>query len=141
MASSPVSTNLSVFNQQKLPQDNCQVFTSCICIKRILTLLKYYSLLQINSNRDHQIVFNDFIHKIYNISELIMDQYHLQKKHNHQIYEIMHHASKQYGFPSCDMKTCAHSSRLYRVEDKSSEIKIFDKEDKESILPVYIDII
>ena len=142
MASSKMSPiDISVFNDQKSPTNDYNDFESCVGIKRILTLLRYYSLLQVNSNRDHQTIFTNFINTIYDISVLIMDQYHLQKKHNHEINEIMNYAVTKHEFPSCDISTCAYSSRLYRVPDKSAQINIFDKEDKESSLSVYIDII
>ena len=53
----------------------------------------------------------------------------------------MQYALNQYEIPKCDISTCPYSSRLYRVPDQSSKINIFDKEDKESSLPVVIDII
>ena len=134
------SIDLSVFDQHDSPKDECQDYKSCICVRRILTLMKYYSLLQINSNKHHQNVFDNFIHEIYNTSQLIMDQYHLQKRHNHNIYQIMTYAVNKYKFPPCDIKTCAHSSRLYRIRDNSSETIAFAKEDQDSILPLVIDI-
>ena len=133
------SIDLSVFDTQE-SSNNCKDFKSCICIRRILTLSKYFSLLQINSDKDHQTTFINFIQTIYNTSDLIMDQFHLQKKHNHEIHDIMNHALNYYKIPSCDIQTCPHSSRLYRVDDKSSEIPIFDEDDVESALTVFIDI-
>ena len=70
-----------------------------------------------------------------------MDQFHLQKVHGHQINDIMNMARNKYELKSCDISKCAHSSRLYRVDDKSAELKIFDKEDKESIFQVVMDIV
>ena len=131
--------DLSVFDQQS--EDSCKDIESCVYIKRILTLLKYYSLLQVGTNPDDQNIFNNFINTVYDVSSLIMDQFHLQKKHDDEIHEIMNHFINQYQSTTCDIKLCPYSSRLYRVQDITAEITIFDQEDKESVLPVFIDII
>ena len=138
------SVDLTIFDLKSLqkPQDNkCNDVTTCVNIKRILTCLQYYSLLQIHSNPDNQNIFNNFINSIYTVTNIIEDRYHMQKIHGHQIYEIMNHALNQYQFPLCDIKLCPYSSRLYRVNDKSEEINVFNQQDKESVLPVFIDII
>ena len=140
-SSSIPTMDLSIFNQIESPPLHCKHFKSCACIKRLLTVVKYHSLLQIHSHRVHQSVFNDFIYLKYNLSQLVMDQYHLQKKHDQEVHQIMQFAANEYKFAPCNINTCLSSSRLYRVHDEASKLKIFDKEDEESILPVYIDII
>ena len=110
-------------------------------IKRILTLLKYYSMLKPTSDREGQRIFVNFINTVYNTSELIMDHFHLYKKHDHQIQDITNLALTDYKIPPCDIRTCPHSSRLYRTNDASTDFIIFDKDDKESLLPVTMDII
>ena len=141
MSVSPTTAiDLTVFDHKQASSD-CHDFKRCICIQRILTSLKYYSLLKINSNSSHQTIFNDFIQTIYTVSNLIMDQHHLQKEHCNEVYEIMNYALSEYKVPKCDIKTCLYSSRLYRVQDALSKINIFDKDDTESSLRIAIDII
>ena len=138
------SFDLSIFDQINSSHQltkSCNSAEDCICIERVLTLLKYYVSLDINANRDHQ---NSFIHLIntkYTVSDLIMDQFHLQKKHDHEINHIMIMAKNQYQFPSCDIHSCPYSSRLYRVDDRNAEITTFEEEDHESVLQVVMDII
>ena len=74
--------DLSIFEeQQDMQHDNykCQDLESCICIKRILALLKYHELLHIESDGNDQSIFINFINTIYTSSDVIMDQFHLQK--------------------------------------------------------------
>ena len=134
--------DLSIFDHaQDLSQESCTDLNDCHHIKRILTFLKYYSLLQVSSNQDDQNIFINFINTIYTVSDLIMDNFHLQKKHGQEINQIMDVAMSQYKFQSCDLQTCPYSSRLYRANDKSAELNIFDEDDKESVLQVVMDII
>ena len=108
----------------------------CNCTEQILMLLKYYSSLQINSNKqDHTSIIN-FIHTKYTVSQLIMDHFHFPKHHDHHIQDMMNIAMGQHQLPSCDIHACPHSARLYRFENKSAEIEILDEEDKESVLGV-----
>ena len=136
--------DLSIFNLAVNEQDiskACQDCESCICIKRILQLLQYFQSLDIKSNENDQNTFVDFIHKIYTSSDLIMDHFHLQKKHGQQVFDIMAIAKSKYKLPACDIQTCAHSSRLYRVDDAFANIDVFDEEDEESVFKVVLGII
>ena len=55
--------NLSVFDQEESMEDDSKDFKLSLCIKRILTSLRYSSLLNVNSDKDHQQVFINFIER------------------------------------------------------------------------------
>ena len=96
------SLDLSVFNNNE-DNDNhnqhCNVFTSCQCIERILTALRYYQLLDLKSNEERQEIFNNFINTVYSPSDLIMDYFHLQQMHDNKIQNIRVYALDHYEFP------------------------------------------
>ena len=137
------SIDLSVFNtdHQQQTADCNNDFKSCECIRRVLTALRYYSILNLHSNKDDQNIFSNFINTVYSASSLIMDFFHFKNIHNDEIQQIMDHALDYYKFPLCDVETCLYSSRLYRVNDAAAMIKIFDSDDKTSSLPVIISIL
>ena len=122
------SIDLSVFNdnEQQQPPSSCKDFKSCISTNRLLSSLHYYSLLNITSNTNHQNIFTHFMHEIYNPQLVIMDYYHVQKSHGHQVYDIMNHAFDHHQFKPCDLDTCPHSSRLYRTTDAAAIINTSD---------------
>eukprot|EP01084_Bolivina_argentea_P113092 201642_1 len=100
----------------------------CASIQLLLTGLRYYSLMDIKSNKNHQHIFSHFIHEIYTPQMIIMNYFHIQKAHGHQIYDIMNLALNQYGFSSCDIDFCPYSSRLYRVSEAAKTIIIASSE-------------
>eukprot|EP01084_Bolivina_argentea_P032653 60446_1 len=60
--------------------DNDNPIEACSAIKRLISSLKYYSMLKINTNIDHQNIFCQFIGDIYKI---YLDDYsHLIQDHN-----------------------------------------------------------
>ena len=136
------SIDLSVFNQQQQQEAACNNdFKSCECIKRVLTALQHYSLLDLHSNKDHQIIFNNFLNTVYSPSDLIMDFFHFKNIHDQEIQQIMVYALDYFKFPLCDVESCLFSSRLYRVNEAAAILNIFDSDDKTSSLPVVISLL
>ena len=141
------SIDLSVFNKDDKKESNqqqqaiCHDLKSCECMKRVLTALRYYSMLKVHSNKDDQTKFNDFVNTIYLPSDLIMDFFHFKNIHNQQIQQIMNHAVDYYKFPLCNIESCTYSSRLYRVNEAVTMINIFDDDDKTSKLGVVISLL
>lgn len=93
------------------------------------------------SNENDQKMFISYIYTTYIVSHFIMDQFHLQKIHGNQIQDIENIAKIDCKLESCDIGTCQHSSRLYRVEDKLAQLNVFDDQDKESVFNVVMDMI
>ena len=124
-------------NESKTDND----LNKSLSIKRILTLLKYYQMLKVNSDKEGQTIFIKFINTKYNVSHLIMDYFKLQDKYINQAQDIMNIAKDVYKIKVYDIETCPHSSRLYRVEDKTAKLNIFNEEDKDSVFKVVMDII
>ena len=133
--------DLTIFDQIVSKASNTANVNESLSIKRILTLLKYHQMLNVNTDKEDQNIFINFINTKYTVKDIIMDNYELQKKYGNQIQDIMNIAMDGYKIKVYDINTCPHSSRLYRVEDKTAELNIFNKEDKESIFKVVMDII
>ena len=123
------------------PNPSKNNLTKSMPIKRILTLIKYYQMLKVNTDKDDQNIFINFINTIYTVKDIVMDYYKLQKEYGDKTEEIMKIAKSVYKIQAYDIKTCPHSSRLYRADDQAAKLNIFDKEDKESVFRVVMDII
>ena len=124
----PISIDLSVFDNQESASSCNKDFKSCKSIKKLFACLQYFSNLQLQTNDDHVNIFCQFMDSNYSAQSIIMDYFHLQKKHGDAIYEIMQFAKEVYKFPSCDIDVCAHSSRLYRVNEQDIQ-KILNEAD------------
>ena len=122
----PPSTDLSVFQNtdNHQPPSNCTDYKTCICVKRILTGLQYYTSLDVISNNNHRDLFSLFIDDIYNVQSVIMDFYHLRKQHGDQIWDIMNYALNYYQFQYCNIDLCSYSDRLYRVNQSNTNNNI-----------------
>lgn len=139
--SSPPSSpqiDLSVFNnidnqQTSAASSSCPDFKACPATKRLLVTLKYYSSLDLKSNPDHANIFAQFIHEIYSTDLIIMDYFHLQKKHGQEIYDIMNHSLNHHQFKPCNLDDCQYSSRLYRVSEAAAIVNKADNDYDPSI--------
>ena len=120
-----LSTDLSIFKDiQKLPKWDCKDYKSCIAIHRLLSALRYYSTLKLQSNKDHQEIFTSFINEIYKHPLLIQDFNHFQTRHsNHQLSDIIKYAKETGLTSACDIDSCDYSSRHYRVNIPSNTTK------------------
>ena len=123
--SSNPTYDMSIFDNIEL--NNCEDnIESCQAINRLLSALKYYSILDLQHNKDHQNIFDNFIQEVYG-SRLLDDFYHLQSRHGHQIHDILTRAQKDNTFIACDINDCDFANRHYRVDEESKdEIAKFD---------------
>ena len=140
-ASATEMIDLTIFHKRASLSRTSRNLNQSLSIKRILTLIKYYQMLNVNTDKDDQNIFINFINTIYTVSGIIMDYHQLKEKFADQIHDIMKIAKDVYKIKVHDITTCPHSSRLYRVEDKTAKLHIFDNEDKESVFKVVMDII
>ena len=133
--------DLSIFNENNeeiINQECNNDFKNCLNVKKILSILYYYSSLNVNSNKNDQKLFNSLINTRYKIGDIIMDFFHFKQNHNLELVDIMQFAFDYYKFEFCDISICPYSSRLYRVNQLNSMLNIFDYDDKESSLGVVI---
>ena len=135
--------DLSVLNKESGLEDiDCNKdFKACLCISRVLTILRYYQLLNIHFNKNNCLIFNNLLNTIYKPCQLIMDFFHFKNIHNDEIKEIMGYALDNYQFPLCQIESCSFSSRLYRVNESIEIINIFDDDDKLNKLPVVVSLL
>ena len=98
-------------------------------------------MLNVNTDKDDQSIFIHFINTIYTVKHIIMDYIELQKKYGNKIKDIMNIAVSVYKIKVYDIRICPHSSRLYRIEDKTAKLNIFNEQDKESNFKVVMAII
>ena len=120
--SSSTLFDLSVFTNGD--NANPEDFKTSTSLKRILSSLKYYSLLNVETKKEHQNIFDDFVNNIYSPQLLIMDYYYIRKSYEHQIYDIMNYARDHYKFePSIDYNKCPYSLRLYRINSAQESNK------------------
>ena len=128
MGDKQLQINLSIFkdinqhSQSSVATTSCsEKHGNCIAIKRLLTSLSYYNLLDINNNTNDQLIFNNFIETVYTYS-VYDDFYHLTKYHGNEMELIMDSAIKSHKLSSCDLSVCLYSDRHYRI-NKEDEPK------------------
>eukprot|EP01084_Bolivina_argentea_P162889 283424_1 len=78
---------------------------SCLALKRIIYALTYYDKLNIQQNKKHCQLFNEFTNETYH--QLINDYVHLHTHHSHQLDDINQQLQE------CDMSMCKYTRRHY----------------------------
>ena len=111
--------DLSIFKHQN---DECTNCIKCTPINRLLSALKYYSMLDIVNNTKHQDIFNDFINNIYG-QQLINDYIHLINEHAQDLEEIHSSIINNKMFSKCNIKTCHFTSRHESEKDNDGNKK------------------
>ena len=112
------STDMTIFeNIQQKGEPNCREFKSCIAINRLLSSLRYYQSLELQTSIDHQEIFTSFANEVYRHPILIQDFHHFQKEHDEQLQHIMEYAIANGLSTKCNINTCNYASRHYRVKD------------------------
>ena len=122
-----ISAELSVFadvTQQSPPE--CNDFKICICIRGLLTASKYCSKFKIQINESDQEIFTNFTNEVYNHQILIEDFNHFQKQHDHQLNDMMSYVFDNEIYPNCNIDSCDHSTRHYRIQNDENISKIMD---------------
>eukprot|EP01084_Bolivina_argentea_P297762 513035_1 len=106
--------DLSIFHEQQPPSCEMNVDVSnCISLCRLATALRYYSLLDIIQNKQHQEILIHFMKEVY--TQILDDYNHLLAFHNTQIQQINTYLIQQKQFKSCDsMNNCAYTSRHHQ---------------------------
>ena len=117
-----VSSDLSVFQNFNPPQVSklyCCNIKQCDAIKRLLYSLFYYDLLKVDDNINYQKLSCNFMDNIYK-QQIYDDFYHLTKYHQSEMQSVMDFAISKYNISKCNLTTCAHSNRHYRLVDAKS---------------------
>ena len=109
-------------------QSHCDKVTTdpineCISIKRLLSLLKMYSHLDIMNNKKHQNLLIEQMNENEEYKEFLNDYIHLLSDHSHQIQII------NLSLEPCKISECKYTSRHHRRED-IEEMKQIDDNDK-----------
>eukprot|EP01083_Nonionella_stella_P295045 1002794_1 len=91
---------------------------TCISFQRISTGLRYYSLFDIDNNKNDEETFTDFINDVYPLREMHNDYTHIIRKHQHQIQDIKPLLIAQGVFDECNLSNCAFTTRHHAGEEK-----------------------
>ena len=119
--------DLSVFDKIHLQSEpNCNDYKECISIQRLLTSLKYYSRFELQSNQSDREIFTNFANEVYNLQTLIGDFNHFQKRHDHQLNDIMRYINDNEIYLNCNIDSCDHSTRHYRIQNDNNILNNID---------------
>lgn len=120
------------------PDESCHDFKTDISIKRLLCALKYYTTLDVTTNKQHQDIFIHFMKKIYTVQ--ILDDYHFLTKHyDDDLEDIMEYAKTSLNIKSFDIANCPYSDRRYGVnQNTSNPLSITNI--KDDILRFHVDV-
>ena len=133
-----IDIDLSIFKAQT-PEDCTREkrlsIDSCISLKRLFCAIKYYTLLNIENNQDHQNIFINFIQEIYN--NFLDDFTHVARVHANEIYEINQFLLNNKQFHACNVRKCLYTSRHHRVNQPSQEEINNDNEEEEKDFNLY----
>ena len=97
---------------------------SCLALKRLITALKYYSLLNVISNNNDKQIFLNFIKCIY--KSFLDDYNHLIRKHDKQLQQINQLLIKHKLFASCNILKCQFTARHHKERDDDGNKNAFD---------------
>ena len=137
--SSVQQIDLSIFRKTQ-PSVYCKMdYKSCISIARLLSSLKYYTLLKPQQHQQNMYIFTHFMKDVYK-QRVIDDFRHLKQTHSHQLQEIMKFASEHYHYNECALDECDFASRHYRIEGRDNNDKIDDGSDMDPQFIFYADI-
>eukprot|EP01084_Bolivina_argentea_P279992 478746_1 len=112
-----ISFDLTVFEAQgnykcEKTENTFDIIKKCTPLQRLVSGLKYYSLLNISTNTIHQDIFANFIDEIY--CELIDDYNHLDDIHNDQLEQIHQMLIQSKTFTKCQINKCAFTARHHQ---------------------------
>eukprot|EP00483_Globobulimina_turgida_P006163 UN06173 len=80
---------------------------SCLALRRIDCVLRYYDQLDILNNQQDEQLFEHFMNETY--GELINDFIHLNNHHCHQLQEINQELNE------CKINKCQYTSRHHEI--------------------------
>eukprot|EP01083_Nonionella_stella_P189925 703451_1 len=120
--------DLSVFHNGGKSCDYCNGgdIAKCIAFQRISTGLKYYSLFDIENNKNDEEIFTHFINDVYPLREMHNDYTHIIRKHQHQIQDIKQLLIAQGVFEECNLSNCAFTTRHHAREEKEESEDTLD---------------
>lgn len=99
--------SFSIFTQQP---DHCYGnHRACSYIKRLLSGLEYYSMLDVVHNNRHKEQFINFIHNKY--QQLLDDYIHFIRRHQGQIEYIHKDFTTIKQTTKCSIETCSYAAR------------------------------
>ena len=137
MSQEEFKLDLTVFENTNitLPYTD-HMIKGCIYTKRLLTALSYYSHLNVEANTNNQLIFIEFMDKIYN-HQIFDDFHHLTQDHQSELKAIANLAIECYKLTTCDLSTCHYADRHYRTRQSHMQLK---SRDDTKYLNVYTEI-
>ena len=90
-------------------------YSQCAAINRLDVALKYFSVLDVKNDSDHQNIFIAFIEEVHH--QILDDNNHLMLCHNDKLQEISDHII---GKEECAMNGCAATQRHFETETKTT---------------------
>eukprot|EP01083_Nonionella_stella_P264950 898093_1 len=91
---------------------------NCISFKRISTGLKYYSVLDVATNKNDEDIFAHFVNEVYKLNTMHNDYAHIIRKHQHQMQDIKQLLINKGTFDECTLSKCMFTTRHYAAEAK-----------------------
>eukprot|EP01084_Bolivina_argentea_P032947 60973_1 len=126
MSDEPSKIDLDVFKDETdinkciKNNSNNDPIEACKPIRRLISSLKYYEMLDIINNKDHQNIFTAFIKDIY---KMFLDDYnHLVYEHK-DLEDINKAISEKKEFSSCNILKCTFSGRHNSDDDDKKQIE------------------
>eukprot|EP01084_Bolivina_argentea_P271770 462515_1 len=109
-------------NECKCDSKRGNLIDNCFKLKRILSVLNYYSSLDM-TNTNQQEIFSNVITETY--SDLLNDYIHLINEHNNDLHEIQLELISKKQYVECDITNCNLTTRhnCRRYSQKIYEIK------------------
>eukprot|EP01084_Bolivina_argentea_P251275 421379_1 len=135
-----VAGDLDVFKDEKNecdPNNNENPIEACTTVNRLVSSLKYCSLLDLIKNPNHKHAFTAFISDIY--PNMLNDYGHLVQKHNN-LENINKQLLSMKQFGPCDPFSCAFSTRHNMNNNNNNaqnEGKKEDEADRDGVLQFY----
>ena len=111
-------TDLSIFESNQSPPNNCTDHRKCPSLLRLSLTLKYYSKLDIINNQHHRHTLIQHISKIH--TNLIEDYVHFIKDHGDQIEDIHNDFIQNRGFTACEINECTFASRHHGLDGSNT---------------------
>eukprot|EP01084_Bolivina_argentea_P022656 42110_1 len=109
-----MTLDLSVFKDAdndkcKLTSNSKHIIRNCVALKRLISSLKYYSMLDVVNNETDQALFTNFIDNVY--IQLVDDYNHLDEAHQDQLQRLNQLIIKYKILSPCEIHNCSFSSR------------------------------
>ena len=123
-----INLNLTIFKTDQSDiecnDNNDDPIKCCSALKRLVTGLKYYSLLNVITNQDHKQIFINFIKSVY--TKFLDDYNHFLEKHDEQLEKINESLIQDVSFGDCNISKCKFATRHHKERGGNDNNNKFD---------------